>query len=143
MIEIKSLSGDVLLTVEAETLHGADLHGAYLHAADLRGADLTGANLHRADLRGANLTGANLPMDETWETYVDQVVPALLTAGGKPLSEVATEAVWDCHSWDNCPMATAFGARGCDECPILLRPRVQEFIQYFDAGLIPRPKVGS
>ena len=66
MIEIKHRdTGDVLRTVNAETLRGADLYwanlrGANLYNADLRGADLIGANLSWADLIGANLSGAYL-----------------------------------------------------------------------------------
>jgi hypothetical protein len=41
-------------------LTGANLTGAYLRGANLTGAYLTGANLTDAYLRGANLTGANL-----------------------------------------------------------------------------------
>jgi uncharacterized protein YjbI with pentapeptide repeats len=75
MVEIKNFDGKVLLTVEADTLRGADLRdadligaylsGAYLGGANLSGAylsgaDLYGANLSDADLSGANLYGANL-----------------------------------------------------------------------------------
>ena len=60
MIEIKNKEGVVLLTVDADTLHGANLHGANLYAANLRGADLVGADLVGADLRWANLRGADL-----------------------------------------------------------------------------------
>jgi len=76
MIEINNIyTGEVLLTVEADTLRGVNLAGVDLREAnltgvDLTGADLTGANLrwadlggadlHRANLRGVNLRGANL-----------------------------------------------------------------------------------
>ena len=76
MIEIKhQYTGEVLLTVNASSLRGADLRGADLRCADmsravlpcadlfgadLRGANLSGADLRRADLRGANLSGADL-----------------------------------------------------------------------------------
>jgi len=119
----------------------ANLIGANLCKADLCRANLYMANLCKADLIEANLIGAILPTGEVWEVYLAEVVPALLTAGGRPLSEVATEEAWACHSWSNCPMANAFGAQSEEECPILLRPRVQQFIQFFDAGLIPRPEV--
>lgn len=66
--------------VQAPTLNGGDLHGAWLwevglsraglkrvnfsdaklHRADLSGADLTEANLWKCDLRKANLIRANL-----------------------------------------------------------------------------------
>ena len=60
-IEIKHRdTGVVLHTVNAETLRGANLGGAYLTGANLGGADLYGANLGGADLYGANLIRAYL-----------------------------------------------------------------------------------
>ena len=73
-------SGEVLLTVESDSLEkleldgvdlrGADLRGVNLYYsslsnvnlrdADLRGANLFGVDLRASDLRGANLRGANL-----------------------------------------------------------------------------------
>ena len=56
MSEIKHrLSGEVLLSVDADSFRQADLK-----YANLRGADLEGANLTHANLMGANLIGANL-----------------------------------------------------------------------------------
>lgn len=49
-----------LLTVDSDTLSGADLRDANLRGANLRGADLYGANLRGADLRDADLSGADL-----------------------------------------------------------------------------------
>ena len=69
--------------------------------------------------------------------YVKETMPALLVAGGKTLAEVA--AAWDCHSWDNCPMAMAFSCHHIEEVPILFRPRVAQFVQLFDAKLLPNP----
>lgn len=59
------ITGEVLLTIEGDTLRGADLSYKFLHAADLyrqdlRGANLEGATLYYADLRLADLRGANL-----------------------------------------------------------------------------------
>jgi uncharacterized protein YjbI with pentapeptide repeats len=133
---------------------GANLVGANLVGADLRGANLEGANLEGADLRGADLRGANLrgakfsettvmPNGETWREYLEFVVPQLCMAGGKPLEAVACSEHWDCHDWNNCPMAAAFDIHNEDEAPILLRPRVKEFVQLFDAKLIPMPKAAS
>ena len=66
-IEIKHhLTKEVLHTVYAETLRGANLRGDSLRGAEtLRGADLScdnlsDANLSYADLRGADLSYANL-----------------------------------------------------------------------------------
>ena len=127
-------------------LGGADLRVPNLYGADLRvpnlyGADLRGANLYGAYLRGADLRGATIPTGETWEQYLDSVVPAFLTAGGKRLEEVATEEHWNCHDWNNCPTAAAFPGCGIEAVPVLLRPRAEQFIQFFDARLIPRPVV--
>lgn len=118
-------------------LFGANLYGANLSGADLSGANLSGANLYGAYLRGANLTGCTLPTGDKWEEYLSDVVPALLTAGGKPLDSFVEP--WKCHTWENCPMAWAFDGNGLDDVPILLRPRAEQFIQFFDAGLIPCP----
>ena len=55
-MEIKhKITGEVLLTIEGDSLQGAYLRYANLQRADLRGADLQGADLQRADLQGANL----------------------------------------------------------------------------------------
>ena len=63
-MEIKhKITGEVLLTIEGDSLQGANLRGADLRGADLRGADLRGADLRGADLRGADLRGTNLPTD--------------------------------------------------------------------------------
>jgi uncharacterized protein YjbI with pentapeptide repeats len=121
-------------------LTGADLRGADLTGVVLTGADLTDAVLRGADLRGADLTGADLfrlPTGETWAEYLTETVPALLTAGGKSLESFAD--AWQCHSWDNCPMAHAFSTTDLSGVPLLLRPRAEQFIQFFDARLIPWP----
>ena len=58
-------TNDILHTIDADTLIGANLFRANLGGANLRGADLIGANLGFADFRGAilgfaDLSGANL-----------------------------------------------------------------------------------
>jgi hypothetical protein len=134
-------------------LRGADLHGAYLSGAYLSGADLSGADLRGADLCGADLHGTfngwetvigedtTIDTGETWKAYLDEVVPALLTAGGKSVEELVGAGAWDCHSWTNCPMAFAFGVKSIDQIPALLRPRAQQFIGFFDSRMIPNPLV--
>ena len=128
-------------------LSGADLSGADLSGADLSGADLSGADLSGADLSGANLSAANLsaatrmPAGYTWDVYLAQVVPAFLMAGGRALAEVATAEHWNCHDWQNCPTKAAFSAEDMDGVPPLYRWEASQFIQFFDAGLIPQPKV--
>lgn len=150
---IKNTNGEELYRGEGESLKAvvevavasganlsdADLRGANLRGAYLRGADLNGANLYGADLHGANLGGAQMPYGETWEQYLSEVVPALLTAGGKTLNEVLSTGCWKCHDWGNCPMHGAFGIDDESHGPALLRPRIREFVQLFDAGLIPAP----
>ena len=138
-------------------LSGADLYGAYLYGASLYHADLRGASLRDADLSdailidahlyGASLYGAKLPTGEIWEEYLTQVVPALLTAGGKALAAVANDRTWACHTWRKqgagSPIAEAFDANDLTGVPILLRPRAAQFIALFDAGLIQLEDVGS
>ena len=116
-------------------LEGANLRDANLEGANLRDANLEGANLSGANLEDANLRGANLPTGETWKQYLEQVAPAYLTAGGKSLKEAPAD-IWGCHSWDNCPTAWAFDCHDLAGVPLLLRPRAQQFIQLWDAGLL-------
>ena len=60
-MEIKhKITGEVLLTIEGDTLRGANLRWANLRGANLQGANLRWANLQGANLQGANLRGANL-----------------------------------------------------------------------------------
>src|SRR3990167_9395047 len=125
-------------------LRGADLRGANLGDANLGDAALGDANLGGADLRGADLGGAKnistaknmcLPTGETWDEYLRDVVPALLTSGGKTLESFQEH--WKCHSWDNCPMAHAHSTSNLEGVPALLRPRAVQFIQFFDGRQIP------
>ena len=102
---------------------------------NLRNADLTDADLTGANLRNAN--HLRLPTGETWDEYLTDTVPALLTAGGKDLASFAEH--WLCHDWTNCPIAHAFDAPDLSQVPVLLRPRAKQFIQIFDAHQIPWP----
>ncbi len=89
-IQIKNRrTGDVIKTVDADTLRGANLTGAKLTGAnltgaDLRDADLRGANLTGATLRGANLRGANL-----WDAkrYMDGDT-AITLRGPRPILQI-------------------------------------------------------
>jgi hypothetical protein len=104
--------------------------------------DLGGADLGGADLGGADLAKAVLETGETYEKYLSEVVPALLTAGGETVKAIVEDhKAWDCHDWNNCPMACAFKVHTPAETPILLRPRVDQFVRMFDQGLIPKPKI--
>ena len=156
---MKSAFGTVLWEGEAASIAGA-VHAALKMGADLRYADLAGVNLTGAVLTGAFLTGVNLtgavlrhakltgavlmgaknlrlPTGETWEDYLTETVPALLTAGGKELQSFRDH--WQCHAWPNCPIAYAFYADELSQVPSLLRSRAIQFIQFFDADLIPWP----
>lgn len=59
-IEIISLYGRTIHTVDADTLCYANLNNRNLYAANLRGADLQNIDLRGADLRAADLRHANL-----------------------------------------------------------------------------------
>ncbi len=134
----------ILWSGEAETVKDA-VHAAIASGADLSGANLSGADLFRANLSGANLSGADLsgannltlPTGETWDDYLTETVPALLVAGGKSLASFAEH--FSCHDWTNCPMAHAFDVADIQGVPLLLRPRAEQFIQFFDAEQIPWP----
>ena len=114
----------------------ADLSGANLRGANLSGANLSDANLSDANLSGAYLSGAYLPTGEKWETYLAEVLPKLLVAGGKTVEQVMATGAWQCHQWDNCPMHAAFDIDSSADGPALLRPRIAQFVQLFDAQLI-------
>ncbi len=139
------------LDLSGAYLSGANLSGANLSGANLSGANLSGANLSRANLSGANLSGANLSRANLsganlsraikWERYLAEVVPALCVAGGKSLEEVA--AAWDCHNWDNCPMAVAFSVHSLSEVPALYQREAELFVTLFDAKVIPNPVVSA
>jgi len=117
-------------------------HKAWLNGEDgAKRLDLSGANLSRADLSGADLSGANLSRAIKWERYLAEVVPALCVAGGKSLEEVA--AAWDCHNWDNCPMAVAFSVHSLSEVPALYQREAELFVTLFDAKVIPNPVVSA
>lgn len=129
--------GEVIYSGKAETiaklLEQAVKDGFYLDGAILEGANLEGANLSDKTI---------IETRETWKQYLAEVVPALLTAGGRELKQVLKPEHWNCHSWENCPMAVAFNTTGITGIPVLLRPRADQFIRYFDAGVIPLEAVG-
>ena len=117
----------------------ANLTGTNLNHANLTGANLVGVDLRATNLNHANLTGATLTNGETFEYFVQHTVPWLLTAGGKPLEEVASDKNWACHSWRNCPIAVAFRTNNTANVPEEYREAAGLFITLFDAKLIPRP----
>ena len=134
-IEIKhKISGSILFSLGTTSLKLA------LEAAVKSNTNLRGANLWDANLGGVQISPeTRLDTGETFKQYLEEVVPQLLTAGGKTVKEIVKSKAWDCHEWSNCPMAFAFGIKDTSEAPILLRPRVAQFIKLFDAKLIPEP----
>jgi hypothetical protein len=124
-------------------LRGVDLSGVDLSGVDLSGANMRGANMREANMREAkNIDSMVMPDGLTFADYKRDVVPALLTAGGKTLDEIREAGAWDCHEWSNCPMHVAFGVNHASEMVgpfAIYRQRAEEFIQFFDAGLIPAP----
>lgn len=145
------------MTKDGANLYHADLRHTDLRDADLRyahlyGADLSDADLHNADLSFAYFSGAYLRdaknlheayilPDVKFGTFIHEIVPALLVAGGKPLAEVANVDTWKCHSWSNCPMHVAFDATGLEGVPAPWREHAKLFVRLFDAGAIPLSEV--
>ena len=136
--KIKNMEGQTIFSGEDESLKDC-VQSAVKSGANLSDANLSGAYLSGAYLTRANLSGALIETGETWEQYLQEVVPALIAAGGHPVSPQA----WACHTWRNCPMAEAFGVHSITEVPVLLRPRAAQFLHFFDAGLIPAPPKGA
>jgi hypothetical protein len=131
-LEGENLEGENL---EGENMEGANLEGANLWGAKLRGANLEGANLEGANLEGVTLDDATiLPTGETWKVYRTEVVPSLLSNSLKIETLVAES--WNVHSWSGCPMAMRFHTDKLEGVPALLRPRVEQFVQFFDARLL-------
>ena len=115
----------------------AEVPGDTLAGGNLAWMNLRGADLWDADLRGADLSDDTvMPGGETWRVYREVVVYDLLRAGGRTVREIAEAGAWDCHAWENCPMAVAFGVHGPDDVPALYAPRVKEFVALFDADLL-------
>ncbi len=72
-IPIKSLSGEVLHEVAANTLKGADLRGVNLRAALLSYHDLTCADLSCADLSGACLKDSLFCLTSLKGAYLEEI----------------------------------------------------------------------
>jgi uncharacterized protein YjbI with pentapeptide repeats len=122
----------------------ADLGDANLRDANLRDANLGDADLGGADLRDANLGDDTILSDGVvWKTYIDELVPALLTVHGRSLDEMAQPRIWNCHSWENCPMAEAFGVHSLASIPPLYRAPANLFIQLYDAKVAPLSDVAT
>lgn len=135
-------------TAVAAELQRADMTKAYCASANFqqsnlrdviaRGTNFRSALLNTARLRGIELSDdTTLPNDMAWGTYKREFVPTLLVAGGRALKDILTPKVWNCHNWDNCPMAAAFNTHGLSGVPLLYCHSASEFITYFDAELLP------
>ena len=136
-------TGSVIFEAEIEadenTYFGIRVGLAVKKAIEAR-ADLTDAVLTRAVLTDVKNVGDFRMTDGMkFNDYKRDVVPALLTAGGKTMAEIQASNCWECHDWGNCPMHVAFGITSPDQGPPLLRARIKEFVQFFDARLIPAP----
>src|SRR3990167_6311875 len=122
-IEIKHrISGIVLFSIEAESWKIA------VEAAVKSRANLSGAKIKISP-------DTRIETGETWKEYLDEVVPSLLKIAGN----IVKPDAWECHEWTSCPMARAFAVDDLSKIPALYRPRVKQFVRYFDAKLIPMP----
>ena len=106
---------------------------------------MKGTDLHGVSMDRAHPGGITLPTGETLQEYTREVVPALLTAGGKTLEQLVATGAWDSHDRSHNPIAVAFDCDWPSETgvPRLLRPRAEQFTHLFDAGLIPCPIPGT
>ena len=107
MIEIKHrYTGNVIHSVSADTLRGADLGGADLGGADLRGADLSGANLSGADLRGADLRAASLRGANLSGAYLSgadlSYIPVVEQLDAKILAAIEAGGDLEMSVWHTC-----------------------------------------
>lgn len=112
-------------SVNREGGQRANLYEAYLYEAYLSKAYLSGAKLDKS---------TRLPTGETWEVYRKEVVASLL-ANSIAIEEIVAKS-WNVHDWTSCPMATRFHTNDINGVPVLLRPRAEQFIQFFDAKLL-------
>jgi hypothetical protein len=115
--------------------------------ADLR--DCTGLtevelpNAEYADLSGcAALTAEKIkgPLIAKIRAFVNADLISLLSAGGR-IEEALKPEHWECHEWQNCPMAAAFGVVNLDQIPSKWRDKAEFFARQFDCGLIRREMV--
>ena len=138
------------------SLVAANLYGAFLYDAVLEGANFEDANkaLATIDVPFPSVPGLLSPQEEDAATdgsdmrdppeftmpdglpfsrYLEEVVPALLTAGGKTVREVVEFSVWaydsrpypDSPRWAATPLGVAFGVSVLREVPPgVLAPRL-------------------
>lgn len=128
------------VNLQKTLLQEAVFQGSELVRCDLSDADMSGAlfdfqlSLHGKHNRISNLTV--LPSGVTWGEYLDQVLPYLLQSGRVPLVEVMKKEIWECHSWENCPMRVLFGVAYETDVPPQLRNLAREFINLYDGRLL-------
>ena len=100
MIKILDKYGDVLMTIDEDSLIDADLSGANLRGADLSGADLSGADLSGADLSGAVLRDAVLRdavlRDADWMPRINNIHTTVYEAASRP--GALDMSSWHCGS---------------------------------------------
>lgn len=141
--------------LEGAKLTHASLSGANLYRTNLGNTDLSYANLIDATLWGANLRGANfahanfkgvkdipnftMPDGLRFHQYTRDVVPALLTAGGRSLDDIKQSVGWDPNNCPVGPVEYAFFVDTIDEIPLLYRARAIEFTMLFNAHMLPEP----
>ena len=88
---------------------------------------------------GLTLAKINSRLAKKAMEYITNDLDAVLRAGGR-YEEAIKPQHWECHSWENCPMAVAFGARSLNAIPAEWREKAQMFVRLFDCGLIARPE---
>jgi len=145
---IRNIAGKTLLTTPGSSLQGVDLARADLTKANLTGSNLTEADLYGADLTGANLTGANLtgaylaranltgaimPDGRTWEEYQADPLAGICE---EPEARARALSAWGNHTWQDCPMHTAYGWTSVADAPETKRLLASAFVALFDAELL-------
>jgi hypothetical protein len=75
------------------------------------------------------------PIAAKVEKFVATDLTPLLAAGNR-LQEALKPEHWECHEWQNCPMAAAFGVRNLEQVPAEWREKAEFFVGQFDCGLI-------
>jgi hypothetical protein len=75
------------------------------------------------------------PITAKVQRFIASDLVPLLAAGGR-LDEALNPQHWECHEWQNCPMAAAFGVTCLERVPSVWREKAEFFVRQFDCGLI-------
>ena len=75
------------------------------------------------------------PLIAKIRAFVNADLIPLLSAGGR-IEEALKPEHWECHEWQNCPMAAAFGVVNLDQIPSKWRDKAEFNARQFDCGLI-------